>query len=165
MKYDLSKESHRNKLTKKADELLRGNEKKKTKRKKKNIIKKGIPESLKKWRKKERYRYINMMAKNNELDIYFYVVKLFNDNENFIKVGISIDIEQRLKSIPYKYKILNKAIFDLNKAWLIETWSLNILYSKNLRYKPKIYFQGYTECFTTGAILALKKLLSQNSIY
>jgi hypothetical protein len=125
----------------------------------------GMPEHLKKWRKKERKRYVNMMAKNNELEVYFYVVKLFNDNERFIKIGISIDIEQRFKDCPYNYKILRKGVFDLNKAWNIETMALNNLYRKKVKYNPKIDIPGKTECFKTASLLVIKKLLAQNSIY
>lgn len=125
----------------------------------------GLPEHLKKWRKQERKKYIELMASNNELDVYFYVVKLFNENERFIKIGISIDIEQRFKNIPYNYKILKKGIFDLNKAWLIESQCLNLLYSKKVKYKPKIMISGYTECFNTCSLIVLQKILAKNQIY
>ena len=106
----------------------------KKRKSKKKKIKTGIPDDLKKWRKKEKKRYIRMMSNNNELDVYFYVVKLYNDNERFIKIGITIDIEQRFKNIPYDYKILRKGIFDLYTAWNIETMALNNLYSRKVQY-------------------------------
>ena len=106
-----------------------------------------------------------MMANMNELQVFFYVAKLFNDNESFIKIGITIDIEQRFKTNPYNYKILRKGIFDLDIAWDIETWCLNLLYEKNVIYEPKLYFKGHTECFNTCSLLVIKKILSKNCIH
>jgi len=132
---------------------------------KKKKVNTGMPKHLKEWRKKERRKYINMMAKNNELEVFFYVVKLYNDEERFIKVGISVDIDKRFKNCPYNYKILRKGVFDLNRAWQIETMALNALYQKKVKYVPRIEFKGKTECFKTAALLVVKKLLAQNSIY
>jgi len=75
-----------------------------------------------------------------------YKVRLYNDNESFIKVGItSRSIEHRMKAIPYNYEIIriiegsSGYIFDLENRY-------KRLYKEN-SYSPNIHFLGRTECF------------------
>jgi len=75
-----------------------------------------------------------------------YKVRLYNENESFIKIGITTrSIEHRMKQIPYNYEILKTIegksdyIFDLENRY-------KRLYKEN-SYSPNIHFLGRTECF------------------
>ncbi len=75
-----------------------------------------------------------------------YKILLYNDDEEFIKIGIcSTSIKKRMARIPYSYKILKSIkgesgyIFDLENR-------VNRIY-KQLKYTPKLDFGGRTECF------------------
>ena len=82
---------------------------------------------------------------NNNLG-KLYIVKLFNENEEFYKIGITSKyIEERMKQIPYNYEILMikednpELIYDLEN-------SLHKNFKKN-KYIPNIKFNGYKECY------------------
>ena len=77
---------------------------------------------------------------------FLYVVRLFDENESFIKIGITgKEVKHRVRRIPYNYEIIkivknsSDYIFDLE----------NRLKSrfKKYQYKPKKQFKGYTECY------------------
>ena len=120
-----------------------------------------MPKGLKAWRKKNRKRYIGMMTKQNELDVYFYMVKLFDENEHFIKIGISVDLDQRMNNIPYEHKILIKESMRIDKAYDFESSCIDMLYQKKLSYNPKKQFGGSTECFKTAAVIVLQKTFTK----
>lgn len=86
----------------------------------------------------------------------FYVLKCYNENEEFIKIGITCkSIESRYSGktrMPYKYIILTK-IINCDK---LQIWNLEKKLKKKLKmnkYNPKIYFAGSkTEIFTIAAL-------------
>lgn len=89
------------------------------------------------------------IKKNENKNCIFYVLEFSNDNEKFIKIGVtsrSIKIRYKNKNINYKYKELiiingsSKEVIDF------ESFFLNKL--KELKYTPKENFEGRTECFT-----------------
>jgi len=127
--------------------------------------KSGRPMSKKytKWRREQMKIHFNRMAKTNSLECYFYMVKMFNENEIFIKIGISVDLEQRFKACPYQYKILIKEPMILDEAWHLETLCLKKLFRDDLRYYPKIKFGGSTECFKTATVISLQKIFSNRN--
>ena len=76
-----------------------------------------------------------------------YVVKLYNNNESFFKIGTtSTIISRRMGNIPYKYEVLFEEEIDTYKALEIES----ICYKELNNYTPDIKFGGYTECFKNG---------------
>lgn len=82
-----------------------------------------------------------------------YIVKCYNEEEVFYKIGItnqdSVDLRFKYKSLmPYQYEIL-KIIEDKDNPVNIYNLerSLHKLHGK-LKYQPKIYFGGFSECFT-----------------
>lgn len=88
----------------------------------------------------------------------FYIVKLFNEKESFIKIGITgKSIRHRMYSISYKYEMLHE----------IFTKSKNVVYLekhikrkvKALKYIPTIEFGGWTECFTQESLPEIKNYL------
>lgn len=79
-----------------------------------------------------------------------YVVRMFNDTESFLKIGITFNkIEQRLSQIKYSKEILFSYssedadfIFELEKNCKVKF--------KDHRILPSILFKGYTECFNVS---------------
>ncbi len=94
-----------------------------------------------------RNNYINQ-SKGRECKLY--ILRCFNENEEFFKIGITMNsVKKRYSkssSMPYTYEIIYEEkrsaaeIYDLEK----------ILLKENKKYKhiPKNNFKGYTECFT-----------------
>ena len=78
-----------------------------------------------------------------------YVIRCFNGNEEFYKIGItSFTIKKRFtrkRDMPYQYEIIQEIkdsaenIYDLEKI-------LHRVYAY-WKYKPLISFAGETECF------------------
>jgi len=81
-----------------------------------------------------------------------YVIKCFNEDELFIKVGITFrSMKERFSRkarMPYIYEelvIIENDDSDI--IWNLEKEIHKNLKSENLKYKPKIGFDGVTECF------------------
>ena len=86
---------------------------------------------------------------NNGLGI-FYIIRCFNENEEFYKIGItsrSIEIRyQSKRDMPYNYEIVQKIETDPIILWDFELM-LKGLY-KNSKYTPLLKFPGcLSECF------------------
>jgi hypothetical protein len=80
-----------------------------------------------------------------------YLIKLYNELEQFYKVGITCrTIQERFKKSRlggYNYEIL--ASFFSSDADLVFEWEQSILQTfKHLRYKPANLFEGWVECFS-----------------
>lgn len=76
----------------------------------------------------------------------FYKVRLYNEQESFIKIGITTrTVKIRLKNLPYKYEILKELKSDSSYIYDLEKRFLS--FHKKNRYIPLIYFAGCTECF------------------
>lgn len=79
----------------------------------------------------------------------FYILKCFNDHEEFYKVGItSKSIKERYKSkkcMPYNYIITQEIYIEPTLCFNFEKQLKK--YLKKYKYKPLLKFDGYTECF------------------
>ncbi len=135
--------------------------KRKISKKQKEIVWKKIA----KWRKEARSKYIGLMSCQNETECFLYVAKFYDEKEVFIKVGISIDIEQRFERIPYDYKLLIKERLTMDRAFDLENKLVKTLYFKNAEYRPLKYFSGITECYSTSAAIITKNILADNYIF
>jgi len=89
-----------------------------------------------------------------------YIIKSYNDDECFIKIGITNGtISERYSGkLPYKYDVLIQ--FFSYEYIKIESELNDLLI--NEKYLPKINFNGENECFT---IKSLDKISSFNSKY
>ncbi len=75
-----------------------------------------------------------------------YKVKLFNENESFIKIGITTKpVEIRFKSIPYKYEVIK--IIEGESGYIFDLENRVKRIFKKYSYKPKIQFKGQSECY------------------
>lgn len=77
-----------------------------------------------------------------------YILKCSKDNEVFIKIGITLnDIKVRYKSkkdIPYNWSIIFSKAGKAEQIWDTE----QLIKKKNYKkYKPQLFFEGYTECY------------------
>lgn len=94
----------------------------------------------------------SLMKKKKDSDKlgYVYVIKCWNKDESFYKIGVSVNCSKRFYgkgNMPYNFKILKTIKFEYHKAIMVEM-NLHKKYSKN-RYIPKIKFGGYlNECYS-----------------
>ena len=89
------------------------------------------------------------IAKNKEC--IFYILKCFNEKEQFYKIGItSRTVQERYKNkkeMPYNYEIIKEYKSTALDIWELEN-RFKINFKENL-YSPEIKFAGSkTECFT-----------------
>jgi hypothetical protein len=87
------------------------------------------------------------VTKHKNKKCTFYVLEFFNDNESFIKVGVTtVSIKKRYASVKnYKYKIILEI---KGESEFISNLEKNILNTyKDFKQKPLLEFQGRTECF------------------
>ena len=93
---------------------------------------------------------------------YFYVLEVYNNDEKFIKIGItSKTINERYRNLKnYKYKILTlkertpSQVYDMEKKLLKEL--------KNFKVLPKLSFEGWTECFSIKCVDIISKHENNN---
>jgi hypothetical protein len=89
--------------------------------------------------KKNKDKWIN-------IDCSVYVINLYDEKENFYKIGITTQkLKRRFRQIPYNYNVLNVIETNLYNAVLIESE----MHDRNtsFSYDPKKDFAGKTECF------------------
>ena len=76
-----------------------------------------------------------------------YIIKCFNDEEEFYKIGITKrKIKKRFSgNIPYKYNIIYEYKTNMYDGMYVEKILQNI--HNQFKYIPKLKFDGYTECY------------------
>lgn len=97
-------------------------------------------------------RFKSTCHKNNEGLGTFYILRCFNDSEEFFKLGITGQtLKQRYHSkdkMPYSYEVIQEIKDKAENIWNLEVFFKIYLIDKNLLYKPSIKFQGSnSECF------------------
>lgn len=99
-------------------------------------------------------QWIKYCKKYKHLVNIIYIIRCYNEEEEFIKIGLtSKSVKERfsgLFDIPYKYEILKQYKYIPGKAFDKEK-ELHRLYSK-FKYKPKINFGGVRECFSIDIV-------------
>ncbi|TGE07716.1 GIY-YIG nuclease family protein [Hymenobacter fodinae] len=89
------------------------------------------------------------MVGNRESTLY--LLRIFSEEEEFYKVGITThSVKERFRQkhrMPYQYEVL--AEYKSTNAGAVYDWEKSILETfAHLAYKPKLYFEGQTECFS-----------------
>lgn len=96
------------------------------------------------------YETLGDDALNGIKSAYLYTIKLYNNIESFHKIGVTVSIEDRIKSLTssgYKCDLIQSVRYpSMLHAFRIEQSIHSRL--RKFRYIPKIKFGGYTECFT-----------------
>lgn len=90
--------------------------------------------------------------KNNGIG-YMYIIRLDGDGESFIKVGISSNIENRFKSIPYSCTVLKLISGSATSIYVREQQVHKML--KEQRYIPQKRFGGKYECYPLSSCALL----------
>lgn len=77
-----------------------------------------------------------------------YIIKCWNDNEVFYKIGRTFkSVVKRFKNkIPYNYKVVKQFVFETAEEAFEKERQLKIN-NKRYNYTPLINFGGITECF------------------
>ncbi|MFQ3209151.1 MAG: hypothetical protein ACI9HU_000635 [Colwellia sp.] len=86
-----------------------------------------------------------------------YVIRLYNESEDFIKIGTTTNrINRRFsgaKNMPYEYEIVHQLIGV--DSWLETSLQTSLA---EFTYVPSIRFPGHTECFSRDCLDKLIKL-------
>lgn len=97
-----------------------------------------------------------------------YIIKCFNDNEVFYKIGITKRkrVKDRFRgklNMPYGFEVIANASGEARFIFNLEKQIHKIL--KETKYKPNIKFAGYTECFLSvgGEVIDLIKSIGSSS--
>lgn len=83
---------------------------------------------------------------------FFYILKIYNNDESFVKIGItSNNVKLRYRNLKnYNYEIIKlvegdaSIIYDMEKKYLKNY--------KHFKYFPKLDFEGWSECFDIKCI-------------
>lgn len=78
-----------------------------------------------------------------------YIIKCFNEEETFLKIGISNNIEKRFykSNIPYEIEYVTLYRGSGGFVWELEKEFHRQHRKEKLKYTPQKTFGGYTECF------------------
>ena len=86
-----------------------------------------------------------LVKKNNENS--FYIIKCFNEEERFIKAGITMTTLSRrysgTKAMPYEWEIIEEFICETSDSIALE----NMISDNFDQYNPNKKFGGYLECY------------------
>ena len=118
---------------------------------------------------KQHWDYLERCKLDDKLansDAVLYLLKLNDDNECFLKVGISSSFKRRLGH--YKEEGLNFEVLEVVnttaiKAALLEREVLKYIRDQGLRYIPTKLFAGWTECATLESEEQLVEVLRRLS--
>lgn len=103
-----------------------------------------------------RSKYIKHSINNHNGKAKLYILKCYNETEQFYKIGITVnEVSERYHSylsMPYQYDIVKILEDDVAKVWDLEKKLFNLY--KDYRYKPNKPFDGsIKECFTINVDL------------
>ena len=94
-------------------------------------------------------RVSKYIENNGDIDGTIYIIKCFNKNEEFIKIGYTLnDLNTRFTSsnMPYSFEVLEELTIRASKIFQVEQ-ELHQHYKK-YKYLPKKSFNGISECFS-----------------
>lgn len=113
-----------------------------------------------------RSNFKNICDRKNNGNGSLYLIKCWNNEELFFKVGITSHKNQKSrfhgKFMPYNYEFLSIVTGDANTIYDLETQIHRLLKSK--KYTPTIEFKGMGECFSSipRKVLNLIKSMDQS---
>lgn len=93
-----------------------------------------------------RTRFVNLVSSYGKG--YLYLVRLYNLNENFYKIGITCkELSKRMNCLPFNKEVLCiETLYDGGRLFDLE----NELHSafRSFRYSPSVSFSGEKECYS-----------------
>lgn len=102
--------------------------------------------------------FIKNCENNPNSDPKVYIIRCFNENEEFVKIGLtSTTVFNRFKwsRLPYNYEVIKEIKGNPEYIYKLEK-SLHYVY-KEFKYKPLISFSGETECFNINILHRIKR--------
>lgn len=92
-------------------------------------------------------KFFTVFPEHKNLDSHIYLIRLYNNSEEFYKIGISLNAEKRKCQFPREYRkdLIVCQKFKLYKSFQMEQKLLKDF--KTYKYIPTSRFRGYTECF------------------
>jgi len=96
---------------------------------------------------------------------HLYLIKLDNENESFIKIGRTFDLQKRMeefKEVGYVATILSNVRANHETIFKLEQTYHKAL--ADYQYIPTIKFVGWTECYNE-VVLSELKVISKNNFY
>ena len=107
-------------------------------------------------------KWSEISKNSNNFDSFkVYIIKCFDENEEFIKIGrtfLSLKCRFSNYSLPYEYDIIK--IFNFEDAFKCAEKEVNVLrHLKEFKYKPLKVFGGKTECFSLECLSSLEAYL------
>ena len=104
-----------------------------------------------------RSQWVDFCNSKKRLEPQTYIIRLFNENESFIKIGItSRTINERQHELPYEYEVvksyIGSPIFVYDKE--IELHRM----FKDYKYTPLKQFGGSFECFSIDTLPMIKSM-------
>lgn len=92
-----------------------------------------------------------------------YVIRVWSDQEEFLKVGITkLDLDKRMSELKkfYRFELLVSWSLFVPTAKRLEDQLKRIL--RTVRHVPKFRFGGHTECFSMSALRMVEQTMSPN---
>lgn len=100
--------------------------------------------------KESHWKRSDYIKKANERVCTFYTIRCFNENEEFYKIGITMNklsVRYQKGILPYNYEVVSETLGEAGFIWDLELSEKRKL--KEFNYQPIIPFRGsVTECFT-----------------
>lgn len=95
----------------------------------------------------------------SDMDCVLYFIRLFNSEENFLKIGLTAEsINRRFSMLPYEFEVIKYFNLKLDKARVIESDCFKKF--SDCKYIPKIPFSGKTECFNFTSLDEIENYLN-----
>ena len=97
-----------------------------------------------------RTEWIKFCEQNNYLYPSLYTINLHNSQENFIKIGITVNKNNRFAKFPFSKNLINEIIGKPEAIYNLEK-KLHKAF-KQYKYNPLQKFGGETECFNLSIL-------------
>jgi len=182
-------EQHKNKTFKRKYEIISSirkdtegredaymeNRAKKTGRKKKSKVKRNfynikslktkyvLPEWFYSMRNDVKMKWHGSTKRNKSKTGIFYIVEMYDNDEKFIKIGITLaSVKQRYFGFnTYDVRTIRTSEIPRVILFDVETAMMSYLYKYKHNYYPKKAFAGKSECFKYDSLLGIKKKLNR----
>ena len=106
-----------------------------------------------------RTRFVDLVSRYGEG--YLYLVRLFNSDEDFYKIGITCrELRKRMNCFPFSKELIHvETIYDGGKLFDLEN-ELHRTFRK-FRYEPFTSFSGEKECYSEVDIEVFEEVLNK----
>jgi len=110
--------------------------------------------------------FVRVANRNNISSVVLYIIECNGNGESFIKVGITTStVKYRFSGakFPYDYSIISEIYAPPEDIYDLEVEIKGKF--KESKYRPKVSFQGETECFTTDSSEGIINMIKSSFIY